>query len=57
MVGGGSEVFLVKHIHTKKLLALKLMLPQVAAQPEGVKKFLRETENTKCLQHPHVIQL
>ena len=33
------------------------MLPQVAAQPEGVKKFLRETENTKCLQHPHVIQL
>jgi hypothetical protein len=55
--GGCGEVFLVKHIHTKKLLALKLMLPQVAAQPEGVKKFLRETENTKCLQHPHVIQL
>ena len=55
--GGCGEVFLVKHIHTKKLLALKLMLPHVAAQAQGVKAFLRETENTKCLQHPHVIQL
>ncbi|MFM7363700.1 MAG: protein kinase domain-containing protein [Cuspidothrix sp.] len=55
--GGCGEVFLVKHLHTQRLLALKLMLPQVAAQAAGVKMFLRETENTKCLQHPHVIQL
>ncbi|MBD2139460.1 FHA domain-containing protein [Anabaena sp. FACHB-1237] len=55
--GDCGEVFLVKHIYTKKLLTLKLMLPQAVDQSAGVKMFLREIENTKCLQHPHVVQL
>jgi eukaryotic-like serine/threonine-protein kinase len=55
--GGCGEVFLAQHTQTKKLVALKLMLPQVAAKEMGVKMFLRETENTKFLQHPHVVQL
>ena len=55
--GGCGEVFLAQHTQTKTLVALKLMLPQVAAQEMGVKMFLRETENTKFLQHPHVVQL
>ena len=55
--GGCGEVFLAQHTQTKKLVALKLMLPQVAAKEQGVKMFLRETENTKFLQHPHVVQL
>jgi eukaryotic-like serine/threonine-protein kinase len=55
--GGCGEVFLAEHITTKKRVALKLMLPQVAAKELGVKMFLRETENTKYLQHPHVVQM
>ncbi|MBS3029231.1 MAG: protein kinase [Dolichospermum sp. DET50] len=55
--GGCGEVFLAQHTQAKKLVALKLMLPQVAAKEMGVKMFLRETENTKFLQHPHVVQL
>ena len=55
--GGFGEVFLAEHIPTKKRVALKLMLPKVAAKELGVKMFLRETENTKYLQHPHVVQM
>jgi serine/threonine protein kinase len=55
--GGCGEVFLAEHIPTKKRVALKLMLPKVAAKELGVKMFLRETENTKYLQHPHVVKM
>ncbi|MBD2131357.1 MULTISPECIES: protein kinase [unclassified Sphaerospermopsis] len=54
--GGCGEVFLAQHQKTKKLVALKIMLPAVAATEQGVRMFLREVENSKCLQHPNVIQ-
>ncbi|MEA5576726.1 protein kinase domain-containing protein [Anabaena sp. UHCC 0451] len=55
--GGCGEVFLAQHQKTQKLVALKIMLPAVAATEQGVRMFLRETENTKYLQHPNVVQL
>ncbi|NET00324.1 MAG: protein kinase [Sphaerospermopsis sp. SIO1G1] len=55
--GGCGEVFLAQHQKTQKLVALKIMLPAVAATEQGVRMFLRETENTKCLQHPNVVEL
>jgi len=33
------------------------MLPAVLAAQESIDKFLREAENTKALNHPHVVQL
>ncbi|MFM2061936.1 MAG: Serine/threonine-protein kinase pkn6 [Cyanobacteriota bacterium] len=54
--GGCGEVFLAQHQKTQKLVALKIMLPAVAATEQGVKMFLREIENSKCLQHLNVIQ-
>ena len=33
------------------------MLPAVATQKQGIEMFLRETENIKILQHPHIVQL
>jgi eukaryotic-like serine/threonine-protein kinase len=55
--GGFGEVFLAQHIHTKQLVALKIMLPAVASQKQGVEMFLKATENIQILQHPNIVQL
>jgi len=55
--GGFGEVFLAQNSQSGKYVALKVMLPAVARQERCIKMFLRETENTKILQHPHVVQL
>ena len=52
-----AEVFAAKDIQTKKSIALKIMLPAVANQKNGIEMFLRETENIKILQHPNIVQL
>ncbi|MTJ54448.1 FHA domain-containing protein [Anabaena sp. UHCC 0253] len=55
--GGFGAVFLVQHIQSNRFFALKIMLPAVVSQEQAVKMFLKETENTKTLNHPHIIQL
>ena len=55
--GDFGEVFLAKHTQTKRSIAIKIMLPAVATQKQGIEMFLRETENIKVLQHPHIVQL
>lgn len=55
--GGFGEVYLAQHNSSKKLIALKVMLPAIAANEKAVKRFLREIENTKALQHPNVVQI
>jgi pSer/pThr/pTyr-binding forkhead associated (FHA) protein len=55
--GDFAEVFAAKDIQTKKSIALKIMLPAVANQKNGIEMFLRETENIKILQHPNIVQL
>jgi serine/threonine protein kinase len=55
--GGRGAVYLARNNQTGEEIALKLMLPQVATNPRDVAWFLREVENTKALNHPHVIGL
>jgi pSer/pThr/pTyr-binding forkhead associated (FHA) protein len=55
--GGHGAVYLARHDQTGELVALKVMLPKVAAKPYAIDMFLREVENTKALQHPNVVQL
>jgi serine/threonine protein kinase len=55
--GGFGAVYLARHNQTKESVALKIMLPKVATKPWALEMFLRETENTKALQHPNVVQL
>jgi pSer/pThr/pTyr-binding forkhead associated (FHA) protein len=55
--GDFAEVFAAKDIQTKKSIALKIMLPAVANQKNGIEMFLRATENIKILQHPNIVQL
>ena len=55
--GGFSLVYLARNKRTKEEVALKVMLPKVAANQRAVNGFLREIDNTKVLKHPHVVQL
>jgi len=55
--GGMGAVYLARHKATHERVALKVMLPQVAASTTATQNFLRETENTKALRHPNVVQL
>ncbi|MDP8934765.1 MAG: serine/threonine-protein kinase [Cyanobacteriota bacterium] len=55
--GGFSLVYLARHKQTNEQVALKVMLPKVAANQRAVNWFLREVENMKVLKHPHVVGL
>ncbi|MEA5509087.1 protein kinase [Crocosphaera sp. UHCC 0190] len=55
--GGFSEVFLAHNKITGENVALKMMLPQVAANPYAVELFLREAQNTQALNHPNIVKL
>ena len=55
--GGMGAVYLARHEKTNRQVALKMMLPKVAASSNATEKFLREIENTKALRHPNVVQL
>ncbi len=55
--GGFGEVYLAQHDKTGEFVALKIMLPEVAANQRAIDYFLRETENTKALKHPNIVEL
>ncbi len=55
--GGFGKVYLARHMDTKKEVALKVMLPNVAQHPDMVQRFLREIECTKPLNHPNIVKM
>lgn len=55
--GGMGAVYLAKHRASGRLVALKLMLPKVAANEVARARFLREVELTRMLRHPNVAAL
>jgi serine/threonine-protein kinase len=55
--GGMGSVWLARHDSTGRQVAIKVMLPQVAADERAVKRFLHETANTRALNHPNVVRL
>jgi pSer/pThr/pTyr-binding forkhead associated (FHA) protein len=55
--GGFGEVYLAEHNQSKEYVALKAMLPAVAANEWAVQMFLREMANTKALQNLNVVKL
>ncbi len=55
--GGMGAVYLARHEKTGQQVALKVMLPKVAASERAAKGFLRETVNTQALRHPNVVRL
>ncbi|HJT78102.1 MAG TPA: protein kinase [Gemmataceae bacterium] len=55
--GGMGAVYLARHQRTGQPVAIKLMLPKVAADDRAVGLFQREVRNTMALQHRHVVRL
>lgn len=55
--GGFGEVYLAQHSYSQEYVALKVMLPAVAANNWAVQMFLREMANTRALQHRNVVKL
>ena len=55
--GGFGEVYLARYVETDELVALKVMLPKIAADQRDIKMFQREIENTKALQHRNIVRI
>lgn len=55
--GGMGAVYLARRDGTQERVALKIMLPQIAADDVARGRFLREVETTRALKHPHVVEL
>ncbi|GLZ78161.1 hypothetical protein Afil01_29680 [Actinorhabdospora filicis] len=55
--GGMGAVYLARHEESGREVALKLMLPRVAASREARARFLREAELTRTLRHPNIVAL
>ncbi|MEM9541320.1 MAG: protein kinase [Cyanobacteria bacterium P01_E01_bin.42] len=55
--GGCGVVYLALNQTNGELVALKILLPQIAASPRHIEKFQREIANTQALNHPNVVKL
>jgi hypothetical protein len=55
--GGMGAVYLARHRGTGREVALKLMLPKVAASAEARARFLREAAVTRSLRHANIAAL
>jgi serine/threonine-protein kinase len=54
--GGMGAVYLARHQSSGELVALKVMLPKVAAEERAKQAFLREVSNTKALKHRNIVE-
>jgi serine/threonine-protein kinase len=55
--GGMATVYLARHALLDTPLALKVLHPHLAADPEMRTRFRREAEAAARLQHPHVVPI
>ena len=54
--GGMATVYLAHDLKHDRLVAIKLLRPELAAAL-GADRFLREIQTTANLQHPHILPL
>ena len=55
--GGMATVFLARQVSLGREVALKLMSPQIATNPEAADRFLREARVAATVNHPNVISI
>src|SRR6476620_11335448 len=53
--GGMGEVYLVQHPRLPRREALKILPPNVSADPEYRQRFAREADIAASLWHPHIV--
>jgi formylglycine-generating enzyme required for sulfatase activity/tRNA A-37 threonylcarbamoyl transferase component Bud32 len=55
--GGFAIVYLVRDVHLKRKLAVKVLSPDVIASHSVLERFRREAETVAQLSHPHIVPL
>ena len=55
--GGMGAVYLAKHAGTKRMVALKVIVPRMTTSEEFVARFRREAEAAGSLRHPNVVDV
>ena len=53
--GGAGDVFQVEDTHSGDIIALKMLKYRMQRKEDELKRFLREIDNLKKLQHPNII--
>ncbi|HKP61078.1 MAG TPA: protein kinase [Polyangiales bacterium] len=56
-IGGMGAVYEASHRVTGKRFALKLLLPELTAQQDVVRRFIREAQVAGRFQHPNVVEV
>ena len=55
--GGFAVVYLVRDVHLKRKLAVKVLSPDLIASHSVLERFRREAETVAQLSHPHIVPL
>jgi serine/threonine protein kinase len=55
--GGFAVVYLVRDVHLKRKLAVKVLSPDVITSHSVLERFKREAETIAQLSHPHIVPL
>src|SRR5207253_4717611 len=56
-VGGMGEIFKVRHIHLNELRVIKIMRPNVAADDQGMQRFLQEARTSTMIKDKNLAML
>jgi serine/threonine protein kinase len=56
-VGGMGEIFKVRHIHLNELRVIKIMRPNVAADDQGLQRFLQEARTSTTIKQRNLAML
>jgi serine/threonine-protein kinase len=53
--GGMATVYAARHVELNRPVAVKLLSPELAADPDFVERFRREGRLQASLEHPHIV--